>query len=294
MLRNDLGYELHKPTRQRFPTLPVLVFEPDEQWAADLIDVQKLSKWNKGVKYLLCVVDVFSKFVWVQPVKNKMGKTVVGALAKILMTGRHPQKLQTDDGKEFYNSWVKKVCEVGKIQHFSTAGDTIASVAERFIRTLKQRLYRYLTTSNTMTYLGALQHLVTGYNATYHRNIGMPPNKVNTENTPEVWDKLYGKKMLGKRRKPQLRVGDKVRVNKKHRVFEKGYMPGWTEEVFFVKLVDLGVVPSYKVVEWDGTPIRGTFYGEDLQKVSTSNDDLFRVERVIRKKGNKVLVRWLY
>lgn len=98
--------------------------------------------------------------------------------------------------------------------------------------------------------------------------------------------------MAAKRRRPQLRVGDKVRLNTKHRVFEKGYTPGWTEEVFRVKSVRAGPVPTYKVTEWEGTPIRGTFYEEDLQRVSAAGDDVFRVERVIRKKGNRALVRW--
>lgn len=138
-------------------------------------------------KYLLCAVDVFSKYAWVEPVKNKTGMTVAGALAKILLGGRHPKKLQTDDGKEFYNSWVKKVCDVSKIRHFSTAGDTKASVVERFIRKLKQRLYRFLSASNTTTYLGALKQLVTGYNNTYHRSIGQTPVEVTSDNTPEVW-----------------------------------------------------------------------------------------------------------
>lgn len=223
VLRQDLGYELHKPLPCRFPTLPVLVFEPDEQWAADLIDVQKLAKWNHGVKYLLRVVGVFSKFAWVQPVKNKQGKIVAGALAKILSGKRHPQKLQTDDGKEFYKSFVKKVCEVGKIRHFSTAGDTKASVVERFIRTLKQRMYRYMTTSNTMAYLPALQHLVVGYNATFHRSIGMAPIKVNAENTLTAWKKLYEKKLTDKKRKSRLKVGDKVPLNTKQSVRKRVY-----------------------------------------------------------------------
>ena len=94
------------------------------------------------------------------------------------------------------------------------------------------------------------------------------------------------------RPKPKLKVGDRVRLNKKYRVFKKGYLPGWTEEVFVVGRVMREVVPTYKINEWDGTPLRGTFYAQDLQKVTVMDDDLFRVEKIIKRKGDKVLVRW--
>ena len=104
VLAHELGYTLHKPTRRHFPTLRVLVFGPDEQWAADLVDVQQLKRHNKGVNYLLTVVDVFSKYAWVVPIKQKTGLQVASALTALFKTSkRSPQKLQTDDGKEFYN-----------------------------------------------------------------------------------------------------------------------------------------------------------------------------------------------
>ena len=103
VLQRDLGYSLHKPRRRRFPTLPVMVYGIDEQWTADLIEVINIAKYNRGYRYLLTVVDVFSKHAWVQPVKSKTGKAVTEAMAKILKGGRKPIHLQTDDGKEFYN-----------------------------------------------------------------------------------------------------------------------------------------------------------------------------------------------
>ena len=105
VLQRDLGYTLHKPRRRRFPTLPVMVFGMDEQWTADLIEVINIAKYNRGYRYLLTVVDVFSKYAWVEPVRNKTGKAVTDAMAKILKRseGRKPINLQTDDGKEFYN-----------------------------------------------------------------------------------------------------------------------------------------------------------------------------------------------
>jgi len=111
VLQRDLGYTLHKPRRRRFPTLPVMVYGIDVQWTADLIEVNNIAKYNRGYRYLLTVVDVFSKHAWVEPVKNKTGKTVTDAMTKILKRseGRKPLNLQTDDGKEFYNKTFQEL-----------------------------------------------------------------------------------------------------------------------------------------------------------------------------------------
>ena len=293
-LESSLGYTLHKPTRRQFRTLPVLVFGIDEQWAADLIEVINIAKANRGYHYLLTVVDVLSKYAWVEPVKSKTGKDVTVAFEKILRRsdGRTPRRLQTDDGKEFYNKTFQALMKRKDIVHFSTSGDTKASVIERFNRTLKQRMYRYFTVKNTLKYLPVLKDLVLGYNRSYHRSIKMAPVQVTVQNEEQVWKNLYAKRLGSKRPKPKLKVGDRVRLNKKYRVFKKGYLPRWTEEVFVVARVMRGVVPTYNINEWDGTPVRGTFYAQDLQKVTLMDDDLFRVEAIVKRKGSKVLVRW--
>ena len=149
-------------------------------------------------------------------------------------------------------AWLKD----NNIVHFSTGGDAKAAVVERFNRTLKERLYRYFTAANTLTFTDVLQDLVKGYNASEHSSIQMAPKDVTLKNEKQVWNTLYGKKK--KVRKPTLKKGDSVRLNKIHRPFQKGYLPGLTEEVFIVdKVISF---PAYKIKEWDGTPIEGTFY----------------------------------
>ena len=103
ILSKDLGYTLHRPRRKRFPKARVMVYGIDHQWVADLIDVQRLSRHNKGYKFLLTVIDALSKFLWVVPLKNKTGTEMVRAFQVILARGRKPIQLQTDQGKEFYN-----------------------------------------------------------------------------------------------------------------------------------------------------------------------------------------------
>ena len=163
---------------------------------------------------------------------------------------------------------------------------------ERFNRTLKQRMYRYFTAANTLRYEDVLQSLVRGYNATRHRSIGMAPKEVNWKNERAVWKRLYGLSRKKKRTSPKFKVGDQVRLNKKHRTFKKSYLPGWTEEVFLVRSVRRGTVPTYQIKEWDDTPLKGTFYEQDLQKVATQKEDLFRIEKVLKKRKGQVLVQW--
>ena len=144
-LQSVLSYTLHKPRRKRFPTLPTMVYGRDEQWQLDLVDMQKLSKWNKGMKYLLTVIDVFSKAAWAEPIKNKGAKEIV----KKRLSPRRPLRVQTDRGTEFYNAAVQAWFKKEGWDHFSTEGDSKASVVERWHRTLKQRMYRYFTAQNT-------------------------------------------------------------------------------------------------------------------------------------------------
>ena len=176
VLERDLAYTLHKPRRRRFPTVPVIVGGLDDQWVADLVEVQPLAKYNRGIRYLLTVLDVLSKYAWVQPSKAKTGVALVHAFEKILKQGRRQtNRLQTDRGKEFYNRTFERWLDEQGIQHFSTEGDAKASVVERFNRTLKERLYRYFTAANMLTFDDVLPELVQGYNATRHRSISMAP-----------------------------------------------------------------------------------------------------------------------
>ena len=252
-LEADLGYTLHKPTRRRFRTLPVLVFAIDDQRAVDVIEVGDIAKYNRGYHYLLTVVGVLSKYAWVEPVKSKTGKDVTAAFEKILKRSdlQTPRRLQTDDGKEFYNKTFQALMKRKDIRYFSTSGDTKASVIERFNRTLKKRMYRYFTVKNTLSLLPVLKDLVTGCNRSYHRSIKMAPVKVTTRNEEQVWKNLYAQRLKAQRIPPKLKVGDRVRLNKRYRIFKKRYLPGWTEEVFVVGRVVSGIVPTYNRMGWN-------------------------------------------
>lgn len=177
--------------------------------------------------------------------------------------------------------------------------DTKAAIAERVIRTLKGRIYRYLTKHNTKTYLDVLKDIVIGYNTAKHRSIGTSPANVTKDNEKEIRQRLYPGKIVDKRRpKFPFHVGDSVRLAKEKTAFQKGYLPLWTEEVFTVAEILPRDPPVAKVKDLQGQPVEGTFYKEELQKITLPNDAVFRVEEVLDTRtdssgAKSYLVKWL-
>ena len=290
-LEKELAYALHKPVRRRLPTLKVQVWRIDHQWVADLVEVQRLAKHNRGTRYLLTVLDVFSKYAWVEPLKDKTGRSLVQAWERVLKRAhpRRPRQLQTDQDKEFYNCPFQQVLKRHHIHHFSTYGDTEPSVIERLNRTLKERLYRYLTAANTLKFVDVLPQVVQGYNASWHCCIQRAPQAVTPHNELQVWNQLYPERP---NQPPKLKAGDRVRLDKQARPFQKGYLSGWTEEVFVVRRVLPGSVPTYKVEECDGTLVEGTFYEPELQRVTVDVNTLWRIEKVLKRRNDQWYVLW--
>ena len=297
-LQTQPGYTLHQPVRRRFERRRVRVNGLDEQWQADLADVQKLADSNDGVRYLLIVIDVLSRYAWVRPLPKKTGAEVARAFQDIFQEGREPDRLQTDEGTEFLNSTLTKILKERGIHHFVVYGDTKAQIVERFIRTLKGRMWRYFTAQNTHRYVERLDEFVQGYNAAYHRTIGRSPDSVTHDNAQEVWHRLYDEDASPKRPvRYRFQVGDQVRLSVKAETFKKGYTPSWTEEIFVIARRVPGRPPLYKIREWDGDPIEGSFYEPELQRVRVGDDDKFRIEAVLKRRQRRgqepeVLVRW--
>ena len=195
----------------------------------------KFSKWKNGARYLLMVIDVFSKFGWIEPLKNKKGETVVKVFKNILKTGRKPKYLWSDKGVEFYNKGFKTLLEEEGIKLYSTENEEKSSVVERWNRTIKNNLWKYFTASNSTSYIDQLPALLDKYNKTKHRSIKMTPEEASRkQNENRVYLNLYGQEM-SQTAKPKYKVGDKVRISKyKRKIFDKGYTPNWTEEIFVV------------------------------------------------------------
>ena len=148
----------------------MIVTEYDGQWQADLVDISSLARFNKGYKYLLTCIDVFSKFAWVVPLKNKTGESLVNGFQSTLDLGRTPGKVQTDKGTEFLNRNFQSFLKEKSIHFFTTNNELKASVVERFKRILKTRMWKYFTAKNTRVYIDILQNIVHAYNNSYHRS----------------------------------------------------------------------------------------------------------------------------
>ena len=279
-----LAEELHRPIKRKFKKRQVLVSGIDKIWAADLADMTALSKDNEGVNFLLLVIDIFSKYGWIVPLKNKKGETVANAL-KTIFKERKPGKLWTDKGREFYNKDVKDLVEL-----YSTENEEKSSIVERWIRTIKEKMWKYFTDNNTYNCMDVLPELVEDYYNTVHSSTKLTPiDASKEENELTVWRNLYPDRFKINELTPKFSVGDEVRITKKKKVFEKGYTTRWTEEIFTIKEIQNTNPITYKLEDLQGEEIKGTFYEPELQK---TEQQIYRIEKIIKKKKNKSLVKW--
>lgn len=289
----QLAPTLHKPVRYRFKRNKTVVKKADEQFQSDLCDVSNIKKFNNNYTFLLTCIDCFNRYAWVIPVKNKSGPEIAKALEGIFEE-RTCERLQTDKGKEYLNKHVKEVLKKYNIELWTTHSEVKAALVERFNRTMKTRMYKYFTANNTRRYVDTLPQLVLGYNNSIHSSIGMAPSNVRRVDEKIIRQKLYGIKER-KHRGYKYQIGNHVRISKARRVFKKGYLPGWTEEVFVIVKHTNRTEPIYEIEDLNGEVIAGTFYEEELQRIQLPEE--FRVEKVLKKKkvGKKTLyfVKWL-
>lgn len=293
-LRDSITYILHHQRRHNFPRNPIIVNHIHELHQADLCDMSEnrfVSK-NDGYKYLLTVIDVFSKQARVEPLKSKHAAAVAAAFDLIYSDWTMPTKIQTDQGTEF-KGVMKEYFEQKGIYHYTSRNQTVkCAVVERFNRTLKSRLFKYVTSIGDERYVDRLQEIVSAYNDTIHRSIKMAPNEVNHDNEREVFNNLYGFKserayILEAKRRSEMNVGDKVRIKHPKEAFIKGYLPNYRDMVFTVdsKHAVAGSEPMFKIKDEKGRILPPRFYRYELQKVSPNPK--FRIESVGEEKRTR-------
>ena len=181
-----LANELHKPVIKKFNKRKVYSQFKDNIWGEDLADIQSLSRKNKGIKYLLCATDLYSKYAFVIPLKDKKGISIVNAFDKIIKKSkRKPNKIWVDQGSEFYNRVFKKWLSDNDIIMYSTFNEGKSVIAEIFIRTLKNKLYKHMTASGKNVYYDVLDDVVNKYNNTKHSTIKMKP--IDVKNNKRVY-----------------------------------------------------------------------------------------------------------
>ena len=180
----QLANELHKPIIKKFKKRKVYSSFKDNTWGVDLADMQSLRRYNKGFKYLLCAIDLFSKYAWVIPIKDKKSTSIVNAFKKIILE-RKPNKIWVDQGSEFYNQSFKDFLKINNIKMYSTFNEGKSVVAERFRRTLKNKIFKHMTTISKNVYIDKLDDIVNKYNNTVHRTIKIKPIDVTNDSYVE-------------------------------------------------------------------------------------------------------------
>lgn len=280
----------------------------------DLADFQQLAKENDGYRYLLVGVDVLSRRCFAVPVKSKSSEDMQKGFEELFKQMPNlASEIYSDNGREFCSNEMRKYFEEkGISQFFSQRGEQKAAVAERFIRTIKDRLYRYFSEKNTTRYLEAIPKIVEGLNNTVNSATGIAPNNVTPEMTKELWNRLYKDSLLPAQimpKKPRYKAGDAVRMSKGKRIFDKrsdkkitedsisqilfSYWPRYTDEIFKVKHVIKGTPNYYTLEDQTLEPILGRLYEEELSKTRLDKDTSYRIEKILEERRDRLLVKFI-
>ena len=223
----QLANELPRQITRKFKRRKVYSSFRDIIWGVDLTDMQSLSKYNKGIKYLLCAIDLFIKYAWVITLKDKRRISIVNAFPKIVSKETKANKIWLYQGSEFCNKIFKGFFKTNNIELYSTYNERKSVVAERFIRTLKNKIFKHMTAVSKNVCFGVLDDIVNKCNNTVHRSIKMKAIYVASDSYVEYNED-------SNITKPKFKVRDRVRISKYKSIFAKGYTQNWSKEVFAV------------------------------------------------------------
>ena len=297
-LETHSAYTRHKPlvknfTRRRFYSPRI-----DEIWQADLAYFSDFPEDNDGFLYWLVVLDTFSKYCWVIPLRTKQGLEVANGFQKILSESkRKPNSLNTDSGTEFTGNKFQIVLKNNNIKFYTTQNEGKAMMAERLIGTFKRKLGMYMTHYNTRRWVEALNDFVYNYNYnTIHSSTKLKPYEASQkDNEHKVFFKLYGKKM--EPRKPKYIIGDKIRIYKWNPLFTKSFRPNFSEEIFEISEVvktsngNYTKPVTYRIKDYNEEPVKGTFYENEIVRFNKL-DDQYEIETVVKRDKNMCFVKW--
>ena len=273
---NELHSKYRQIVKRKFPRRRIVTRFPFELFQADLIEYsnRQYKYQNKNYIYCLVIIDCFSKFVWVKPMKTKSGKETAHAFDDIFRElDQHPINLITDSGLEFFNSKVAQVFSSYNIVHYKppTKTDWKASIAERVIQTIKRRLQKYFHKYNTKNWINVINQVVSNYNNTPHRSHGFKPVDVTEENREDAYKAMFPNRHISVVCK--LFVGDRVRKIREKTLFEKGYTQNWSDEIYIIYNVrqSRGVC-WYKLKTLNQEEVPGIWYYYQLYLVSRNVD----------------------
>ena len=267
------------------------------QFQIDLADVKHLKEYNSGVQYLFTCIDCYTRYGFCRGLLNKSADATLDAFKSILQeAGSKPLTCVSDRGSEIRNTKFISFCAKENIKLFHNFTSVHASYVERFNRTLKRLIYSFMTENETNRYIDALPHLLLSYNLRKHRSIKMTPAEAENPENHSIIDyhiqQQYNKFL---KKKPKLSVGQLVRIAKQKTPFSRGFLPTTNFEVFRIHSIKVNLpIPLYILEEYDKSNIiKGGFYSFELTPV---NSDIFRIEKVLKKKKvkgkEKLYVKW--
>lgn len=299
-------YTLFREEKRPSTYNPIYVRNKRELLQSDLIDLRSIAEHNNGITFLLVVIDTFSRYVWIEPLKTKSGPEVLAAFKRIAehMNNNMGSQLMTDQGTEYTNkqfqAWIRKqglrmVIPNNKCPH-----------VERFNRTFQNILYKYMEEHQSPRYIDKLQGLTQLYNNSYHRIIKMSPYEAEqAKNHSRVLlnlEQYYRKVGEEGEKVPRFKVGDLVRISAQKTMFQKGYYQTFKPQIYEIAFVKTNLpVPMYKLKNVDtGVEEAGTWYANELQYISKDyGTTLFKIEKILKERGKKgvnkeYFVKWKY
>lgn len=285
-LESNLTYTRNKPRRLRFKRQRTIAAGYMSDVQCDLGDMQKLVKQNRGYRYLLVGIDVLSRTVFLAGVKSKTSEAMKKAFEELFrQMPMLPYRIFTDRGTEFTSKEMHRFFGAKNIQiHHSSFSDVKASVAERAIRNVKQRLYRYFGEYKTLKWIDVIPNVANAINHSVCRVTGVRPVDVTFKNAQKIWKHVYGDLWTREKLPPlRYRPKDYVRLAREKAVFRKGYLPTYSDEIYKVKDVLHGDPNLYELKNSNGTS-KGMFYGEELSRVRRNAVHL--IEQVLKKRTN--------
>lgn len=293
MSKAQVVNELYSSARRHFKRRPYVMRSIDDTFQVDLVELIPYAHQNKNYKYVLVVIDTFSKFLWTRPLKNKTGSEVAAAMKNILESSKRiPRNIQSDNGKEFFCRQWSELMKLYKINHYATYTTVKGCIVERVNRTILDKLYKAFAMQGNNKWLKTLSNIVKDYNEKKHHTIKCAPISVNKNNEREILNTAYKKNhTFYETKNPKFSVGDIVRISRHKSTFEKGYLANWTTELFIVNSIHATEPVTYTLHDLDNLPISGKFYEYELKK--TMQPTIYLVEKILKRHKNNVYVKWL-
>jgi hypothetical protein len=291
-------YAVHKHAPSKFKREPIVVSGINELWESDIIDLHMISDSNDGFKYINLTYDVFSKFVWLRPMKSRKAEEIKSALADVFSSASKPLRMRCD--LEYKNSIVKKYLEEQDVHLYFSQNEVKSNYSERAVKSVKEKAFRYFYVNQTYRWIDVLQDIANSYNNTPHRSLGdMKPADVNSSNEYEIYRKYYLPYVNSTSNASvefKFLPGDYVRVSSQKTKFSRAYNEQFSEQAFIVTHQIKSVPPRYKIQDLLGENIDGSFYEPELIKLHNFSEKSFKIAKVLDYRGSgrkkEAFVEW--